>query len=147
MKFNFSVIAVLAGVGLLAGQALAVEPSFPRNAKVFGKIDADSDGKITLVEIKPKAERRLLRLDTDKNNEVSVAEIDVYLQKRLEQRRNQMLGRLDGDKNGVITMAELDKLVDAMFNGADADKNGGVTLEEARDFRLAKMAKPEAGAN
>ncbi|MGH6907939.1 MAG: hypothetical protein ACREDX_08790, partial [Aestuariivirga sp.] len=73
--------------------------------------------------------------------------IDAYLQKRLEQRRNQMLGAMDGDKNGVITLAELDKLVDAMFNSADADKDGGVSLEEARDFRIAKLPKPEAEAN
>ncbi|MGH6908456.1 MAG: EF-hand domain-containing protein [Aestuariivirga sp.] len=147
MTRKMIVIAALAGAGLLAGQALAVEPSFPRNPKVFGKIDTDSNGKITLAEIKPKAEKRLLRLDADKNNEISTAEIDAFLQKRLEQRRTHMLGLLDGDKNGVVTMAELDKLVDAMFNSADADKDGGVTLEEARDFRIAKLPKPEAGAN
>jgi len=147
MKRISIAIAMIAGVGVLSVQALAVEPSFPRNAKVFNKIDADANGKIALAEIKPKAEKRLLRLDTDKNNEISIAEIDVFLQKRLEQRRNRMLAALDGDKNGVITMAELDKLVDAMFNSADADKDGGVSLEEARDFRIAKMAKPESGAN
>lgn len=147
MTRKMIVIAALAGTGLLAGQAPAAEPTFPRNARVFGKIDADSNGKITLAEIKPKAEKRLLRLDADKNNEISTAEIDVYLQKRLEQRRNQMLGSMDGDKNGVITIAELDKLVDAMFNSADADKDGGVSLQEARDFRIAKLPKPEGEAN
>ncbi len=147
MKLHVTAIAVLAAAGLLTGQALAIEPSFPRSTKVFGKLDADSDGKITPVEIKPKAEKRLLRIDADKNSEISVAEIDAFLQKRLEQRRNRMLGLLDGDKNGVITVAELDKLVDAMFNDADTDNDGGVSLEEARNFRMAKMAKPEAGAN
>ncbi len=144
MKRTIIAIAVL---GMLSGQAMAVEPSFPRNAKVFSKIDADANGKIALAEIKPKAEKRLLRLDADKNNEVSLAEIDSYLQKGLEQRRNRVLTALDRDKNGIITVAELDKLVDAMFNMADADKDGGVSLEEARDFRMAKMAKPESGAN
>ena len=147
MKIYLSAMILLAAAGLLAAQSLAIEPSFPRNTKVFGKLDADQDGKITLGEIKPKAEKRLLRLDADKNSEISVAEIDAFLQKRLEQRRNRMLGLLDGDKDGVITVAELDKLVDAMFNDADADKDGGVSLEEARNFRMAKMAKPEAGAN
>ena len=147
MKIHLFAIAMFAAAGLLASEALAIEPSFPRNAKVFGKLDADSDGKIALTEIKPKAEKRLLRLDADKNSEISTAEIDAFLQKRLEQRRNRMLGLLDGDKNGVITVAELDKLVDAMFNDADADRDGGVSLEEARDFRMAKMAKPEAGAD
>lgn len=147
MKFHLTAIAVFAAAGLLAGQALAIEPSFPRHTKVFEKLDADSDGKITLAELKPKAEKRLLRIDADKNSEISVAEIDAYLQKRLEQRRNRMLDLLDGDKNGVITTGELDKLVDAMFNDADADKDGGVSLEEARNFRMAKMAKPETGAH
>jgi Ca2+-binding EF-hand superfamily protein len=132
------VIATLTGIGLLASQAFAVEPSFPRNPKTFAKIDADSNGEISLAEIKPKAEKRLLRLDADKNNEVSAAEVDAYLQKRLEQRRRQMLGRMDSDKNGIITTAELDKVLDDMFNSADTDKDGGVSLQEARDFRIAK---------
>lgn len=135
------IAAALAGAALLAGQALAIEPSFPRNPKIFAKLDTDSSGKITLEELKPKAEQRLLRLDADKNSEVSGAEIDAYLQKRLEQRRTQMLAGMDSDKNGMITVAELDKFVDAMFNGADADKDGGVSLQEARDFSIAKWRK------
>ena len=139
MKRTTFALTAITGVALLSAHALAVEPTLPRNPKVFGKLDTDSDGKITPQELKPKAERRLLRLDADNNHEVTAAEIDAYLQKRLEQRREQILRRMDGDKNGVITVLELDRLVDEIFNSADTDKDGGISLAEARDFTTAKL--------
>lgn len=134
---------------LVPATALAVEPYLPRHPAAFARLDADKNGRISPDELKPKAERRLLRLDGDGNREVSVAEIDAYLQKRLAERRARLMARLDGDSNGAVTVAELDKYIEAMFNGADADGDGGVTLEEAREFKLAKWrkSKQEPDAN
>lgn len=126
---------------MVAGPAFAMEPAMPRAPKVFAKIDANSDGKITPEELRPKAEARLFRADGDKNGEVTGAEIDAVLQRYVELRRNRILRMLDGDKNGAITKAELDAYVDALLKSADADADGGVTLEEARSFKLAKLAK------
>ena len=134
-------IVAIASIFLLSGEAVAVEPSLPRNPRVFAKLDSDSNGKITLEEIRPKAETRLLRLDTDNNKEVSASEIDAYINKALEHRRAQLMASLDQDKSGSITVAELDKFLEALFNGADADKDGGVTLEEARNFKFLKWRK------
>ena len=146
MKHQFIAVIVLAGSALFATQAFSFEPAFPRNPKVFAKLDVDSNGSITIEELKPKAEKRMLRLDTDKNNEVTAVEIDVYLQKRLEQQRNRMLVSMDADKNGAITVAELDKFIEAMFYDADANKDGGVNPQEARDYRIAKIRKTPAKA-
>ena len=146
MKHQFIAAIALAGSALIATQAFSFEPVFPRNPRVFAKIDVDSNGSITIEELKPRAEKRMLRLDSDKNNEVSTVEIDVYLQKRLVQQRKRMLITLDADKNGAITVAELDKFIEAMFNDADANKDGGVNLQEARDYRIAKIRKTPAKA-
>ncbi len=146
MKHQFIAAIALAGSALCATQAFSFEPAFPRNPKVFAKLDVDANGSITIEELKPKAERRMLRFDTDKNNEVTAIEIDAYLQKRLVLQRNHLLVTLDADKNGAITVAELDKFIEAMFNDADANKDGGVNPQEAREYRIAKLKKVPAKA-
>lgn len=136
--------AALALAAILApAAAFAAEPYLPRHPASFARLDADKNGAISPAELKPKAERRLLRFDGDGNREVTAAEIDAHLQKIMANRRARLMAALDGDGNGAITVAELDKYVEAMFNGADTDGDGGVTLEEARAFRIAKWRKPQ----
>lgn len=129
-------------LGMLAtAPAFAMEPTMPRAPKIFAKLDTNSDGRITPDELRPKAEARLLRADGDKNGVVTSAEIDAVLRRALELRRNRILRMLDADKNGAITTAELDAYVGMLLKSADTDADGGVSLEEARSFKLAKLAK------
>jgi|GEM_PF-1384613 len=139
---NASILFVsLACITAFGGAALAVEPVLPKSERTFNRLDADHNGKIALNEFKPKAEQRLMRLDTDGNGEVSTAELDSYLQMRMEKRKARLLKILDTDSNGVITRVELDHLTDEMFASADADHDGAVSLDEARQFRMAKLRK------
>ena len=145
MTPKFYLTAALA-LTLLAGAALAIEPSIPRQAHVFARLDADKNGKVTLEEMRPAAEKRLLRYDLDKNGAVSAKEIQAVVDAYMAKRRDRIMAHLDSDKDGAITAAELDKVVEAMFNGADANDDGGITLQEARDFRVAKWRKANAQA-
>ena len=128
-----------------AAPVVAMEPALPRSPKVFAKLDTDSNGRITVQELEPRALRRFTRLDGDKNGEVSSAEIDASLQKYMTMRRNRMLKAMDADASGAISKAELDRFVENLLKAADADADGGVSLDEARNFRLAKLKKPLNG--
>ena len=76
--------------------------------------------------------KRFFRLDDDQNGTVTTAEIDTWLKKGIERRKERMLGRLDQNKDGSVTSDEVDAYIDALFNGADGDKDGGLTLAEIR---------------
>ncbi len=145
MKKPMMFVAAALGTLALGGMALAMEPYLPRSAKVFAKLDGNSDGKITLAEIQPKAEKRFLKIDADKNGEVTTAEIDAALQKALESRRKHILKMMDADANGTVSKAELDRFITSLIETADADSDGGVTLDEAKNFRVAKLRKPATG--
>ena len=145
MKSPMVLTAVALGTLTMTGMALAMEPYLPRNQKVFAKLDANSDGKVTLAEIQPKAENRFLKLDSNNNGEVTTAEIDASLQKALEYRRKHILKRMDADGNGGVSKAELDRYIATLMQSADIDGDGGVTLDEARNFRVAKHRKPATG--
>ena len=125
----------------LAGASLAMEPTMPRNKEAFDKLDADHDGKLTLDEYKPRALRRAMRVDKDKNGEISTAEIEADLQKALEQRRNKLLRDMDADRNGAISKAEVDAFIAALMKSADADGDGSVSFDEARGSRTANPRK------
>ena len=138
-------LALLAGVAFAPASGFAMEPYLPRTAKSFGKVDADANGKVTAAEIAPLAEKRFARLDADRNGAVSAAEIDAALNRALERRRDRILTKLDADGDGVISRAELDRSVEALVAAADGDRDGGVSLEEALNYRVAKLKKPVTG--
>lgn len=145
MKIEITLIAAVLGLAVTAGIGSAMQPTLPRSSKVFAKLDANSDGKITVAEIQPKAEKRFLSVDSDKNGEVSTAEIDAALHKALVLRRKRILRDMDADTDGTVTKAELDIYLNNLIKAADTNGDGGVTFDEARNFRVAKLRKMVTG--
>ena len=125
------IITVAAASLVLATTALhAAEPSLPTG-------DKDKDGKLTLAELTPPAERRFLKMDTNGDNAVSRLEIETRLRAAMERQLERMLTRMDADKDGTITQGEFDGLLTTKFGKADVDANGAVTFEEAQAYKLA----------
>ena len=127
---------------LLTASALhAAEPRLPTGEKTFAAADKDKDGKLTLAELTPAAERRFLKLDANGDNAVSREEIETSLRAAMEKRLQRMLTRMDANQDGTITQAKLDTLLTAQFGKADTDANGAVTFEEAQAYKLAMRAE------
>lgn len=149
MKTNATSVAAMAALVLMgaSGLAVATEPSLPRSERSFSRLDADSDGKVSVNELKPKAVKRFLRLDDDQNGTVTTAEIDGWLKRGLDRRKDRMLSRLDQNKDGSVTRDEVDAYIDALFNGADGDKDGGLTLAEIRETSQRRTGQRDARSN
>ena len=133
--------AALAAASMLAVAAHANEPGIPRSERLFGRLDANADGRLAIDEMRPKAERRFLRLDTDDDGKVTTPEIETWLKRMQDRRRDRILERMDFDKDGAVTKAELDTYLDQLFATADGDHDGGVTLAEAQAYHAAKAKR------
>ncbi len=135
------------GVAVLGSTfALANEPYFPRQERMFNNLDTNKNGRVEKDEFQIFADRRIARVDLNKDKILTVQEIDDGLKRAIERRRNRMLQGLDHDKNGAITEAELNKFADAMFTAADADKDGAVTLAEVQVFKPGPWRKSFIGS-
>jgi hypothetical protein len=129
-------------VGLI-GAAVAAGPGFPRTEKSFNQLDGDKDGKLSLADIAPRSEKRLFRIDQNADGAITKQEIEVWLQKGLERRRDSMLADYDADQDGAISRNELGAFVAAEFGKADKDGDGAVSLDESRAYRFVRVgAKP-----
>ncbi len=149
MKRNALCVAGAAALTVLGTIPLAFanEPFLPRTERAFARLDVDSDGKVAVNEWKPKAVKRFMRLDDDQNGTVTTPEIDSWLKRGIERRKERMLGRLDGNKDGSVTRDEVDAYIDALFNGADGDKDGGLTLAEVRESAQKRVRQRDAREN
>jgi Ca2+-binding EF-hand superfamily protein len=149
MKVNAACVAGTAALIMIGTSQLAFanEPYLPRAERSFQRLDTDKDGKVTMNEWKPKAEKRFLRLDDDQNGTVTTPEIDAWLKRGIDKRKERMLSRLDQNKDGSVTRDEVDAYIDALFNGADGDKDGGLTLAEVRDSAPKRQRQPGAKGN
>jgi hypothetical protein len=140
-RFVHLLAAALAAASMLAVAAHANEPGIPRSERLFGRLDANADGRLAIDEMRPKAERRFLRLDTDDDGKVTTPEIETWLKRMQDRRRDRILERMDFDKDGAVTKDELDTYLDQLFATADGDHDGGVTLAEAQAYHAAKAKR------
>jgi len=134
MMIRAILLAGAVGMAASAGAlAAANEPNLPTGERAFNFIDSNKDGKITLDEMRPRALKRVLRLDADNDGTVTAAEIDTYLNRQVERRKSAMLSHLDADNDAKITASEIDAFVATLFKGVDSDHDGAVTMAEARE--------------
>ncbi len=127
LKLTFALV----GTMMVLGGAVYASGAH-RGGHMFDRIDANGDDTITRDELSPVAEKRFARFDGDEDGVVTSAEIDAYLMRRVERRRDHILSRFDTDADGNVTLTELDASITDMFERADADDDGQLSREEAR---------------
>jgi EF-hand domain pair len=108
---------------LASALALAVSPSLA--ASVFGGIDTDNDGTLSLDEAKAAASKVFDQLDVDHDGTLSRAEL-----------RGRILHQdwkvADPDNDKTLTKDEYLNYVEILFKRADTDRDGTVDAKEAR---------------
>lgn len=117
----------------------------------FEEMDANADGKVTKEEITAYHAAKIAAMDTDKDGNLSEAELLAGQQQRQAEREAQrgakmvkrMLERQDANKDGVLSVTEMTPPADRgdkMFDRADVDGDGAISKAEA-DVMMEKMAK------
>ncbi|HEY7763388.1 MAG TPA: hypothetical protein VIB38_00235 [Aestuariivirgaceae bacterium] len=137
-KLSFTILTavLVASAGLLPVKAAG--PGFPKQEKYFNSLDGDKDGKLSIAEINPRAEKRLFKLDQNADSNVSREEIETWLLKGVERRRESMLADYDANRDGAITREELTNFLAVELGKADKDGDGGLSLDESRAYRFVR---------
>jgi Ca2+-binding EF-hand superfamily protein len=139
-------------------------------AKIFARLDANKDGKITQAEADAARNARaaakgkpapahaggglFARLDTNKDSIVTKAEFDAaaaQMHSRIEKagmQRENMVGHMftaaDANKDGKVSLAEMQQAAQQRFDRADVNHDGKLTPDERKQTRQAHRAQRKA---
>jgi hypothetical protein len=143
----------LAAMVAASFSTIAHAESGPRNGDrmgqmfVFAEVDANSDGKVTKDELTAYHAAKLAAMDTDKDGNLSEAELMAAQAERQAERQEKMAKRMierrDANNDGVLSLTEMapkGDRGDKMFNRADTDNDGAISKAEA-DAMMDKMEK------
>jgi len=114
---NITLIAVVAGF-TAGGVAVAKHHSggkghSDRAERMFERMDADKDGKVTAEEAVALATEHFAKLDSDGDGVISRGEREQFRNTRREDRRTKRFEKIDADGDGMIT---LDEFKEAKFD-------------------------------
>jgi Ca2+-binding EF-hand superfamily protein len=144
-KMRTVIAAAAATLALSALAAGANEPYFPRSEQRFARLDTNKDGKLAPEELARVINRRVALIDANGDRQVSAAEIEAAMRKRIENRRDRIMQLMDADRDGTISEAEADVVLRDMFDKADTDDDGAVSLAEIQIFKRAQWRKEFLG--
>ncbi|WP_259991832.1 EF-hand domain-containing protein [Sulfitobacter sp. S190] len=135
IKITFTAAAIVAG--LLASHADAREDKPARAAAMFERLDANSDGKLSLAEIEARSAERFARADANNDGALSIEELRAAGDARRAKRADRMMQRLDANDDGSLTRAEMEARRNPaeMLARLDTDKDGALSAEEFAEAR------------
>ena len=127
---------LVAGVGitaLIAGIAFA--QTAEHGARMFKRMDADGDGRISVAESEAFRASRFERLDANADGSVTMEEIRDGRERKRTERTEKRFGKLDANGNGTVEKSEYDAMADQRFDRMDSNNDGVLTLDEIRVHR------------
>ena len=90
---------------------------------MFGRADADRDGKVSLAEFDARGEKMFKRFDRDGNGKIELKGDRPFMKR---------LAAADTNKDGVITQDEAKAYGEARFKAMDTDKDGFLSRAERK---------------
>ena len=137
MKTRILVIAACIGLAT-PGIALAAkgegEGGGDRIQKRFEHMDLDSNGRVTLEELKTVREKRIARADADGDGAVTLEELQEA-SKRQSKHGARLFERMDLNDDGKVTAAESSEVTTQWFAKVDGNGDGGITIGELQQWR------------
>jgi Ca2+-binding EF-hand superfamily protein len=115
---TIQMFSVLALVTAVSGAAFA----HGMGGRMFGHLDTNNDGKITLAEAQAGAQARFTELDKNKDGVITTAELDGS--------PHPMMRHADANKDGKITAAELQAQTATWFTRFDKNNDKVITKDE-----------------
>lgn len=135
MKTRILVIAACIGLAT-PGLVLAAkgEGDGNRIQQRFERLDLDSNGRVTLEELKTVREKRIARADADGDGAVTLEELQEA-SKRQSKHGARMFERMDLNDDGKVTVAESSEVTTKWFENVDKNGDGGITIGELQQWR------------
>lgn len=106
--------------------------------KIFARLDADKDGKISAAEAAAAGATRAAQImAADANNDgfVTLDELRAYAR---QQQVTNMFSRLDKNNDGALDASELGRKGARLLQAADKDGDGKLTMQEVTDYLAAQ---------
>lgn len=122
---------------IVAGFTLSMVPASAQDRGEqpdFATLDANSDGTITLEELRNRAANRFAEADSNGDGALSAEELTAQMSARAADGAARMIERMDGNEDGLLQLSEIPQRdgdrAERMFERADADGDGEISEEE-----------------
>ncbi|MFK7943320.1 MAG: EF-hand domain-containing protein [Paracoccaceae bacterium] len=141
---NNAFILIGLGTAVLFGSAALADDARKggqRGAKLFERVDTNSDGLITRAEAAEFRTARFQRMDANGDGAVTFAELEEKAKRRIPERAAKRFERMDGNSDGKVTRAEFFERSEGRFARMDANGDGAITRDEVK----ARKDRPRGG--
>lgn len=153
---KIAALSVLLPLGLAAGLPAIAQDAGGHGAEMFGQLDADGDGALSLEELQARPDR-FDAADADGDGALSRDEMMARATDRAEAGVARFFERFDADGDGQVTEAEIAEvqgerqaerraeMAARIFERADADGDGLISVEEFEEARAQMLSRGGRG--
>lgn len=94
------------------------------------RLDANSDGAVSLDEVLARSEPRFLRIDANKDGAIDTSEVEAQVKERVDYWAKRITRRLDANRDGRIDRDEFQRPMRDRFAERDLNDDGQITDDD-----------------